>query len=47
MPASLHRPRSGGVDLKTAPQPQAERVHRFVYLSEGFATTLLVVTGNA
>lgn len=46
MLAPLYRSRPGGFDLKPASQPQARRINDFIYLSEGFSNSFLVVTGE-
>lgn len=46
MLAPLYRSRPGGFDLKPASQPQARRINEFIYLSEGFSNSFLVVTGE-
>ena len=40
----LYRSRPGGFAIKPASQPEAKRINEFVYLSEGFSNTFLVVT---
>jgi alkyl sulfatase BDS1-like metallo-beta-lactamase superfamily hydrolase len=44
MPDPLYRSRPGGFDIKPASQPQAGRITDFIYLSEGFSNSFLVVT---
>lgn len=40
----LYRTRPGGFDIQPAQQPQAKRINDFIYLSEGFSNSFLVVT---
>jgi alkyl sulfatase BDS1-like metallo-beta-lactamase superfamily hydrolase len=40
----LYRSRPSGFDLKPASQPEARRINDFIYLSEGFSNSFLVVT---
>ncbi|MBI4518009.1 MAG: MBL fold metallo-hydrolase [Deltaproteobacteria bacterium] len=42
----LYRSRPGGFDIQPASQPAARRINDFVYLSEGFSNSFLVITGE-
>jgi alkyl sulfatase BDS1-like metallo-beta-lactamase superfamily hydrolase len=42
--APVYRSRPGGFEIRAACQPEARRVHDFVYLSEGLSNSFLVVT---
>ena len=44
MPDPLYRSRPGGFDIKPASQRQARRINAFIYLSEGFSNSFLVIT---
>ena len=44
MPAPLYRSRPGGFAIRPAAQPAARRINDFVYLSEGFSNSFLVLT---
>lgn len=45
MPDPLYRSRPGGFDIRPAAQSVARRINDFIYLSEGFSNSFLVVTG--
>ncbi len=40
----LYKTRPGGFDIQPAQQPRARRINDFIYLSEGFSNSFLVVT---
>lgn len=40
----LYKSRPGGFDLRPAQQPSARRINDFIYLSEGFSNSFLVLT---
>ena len=42
----LYRTRPGGFDIQPAQQPRARRINDFIYLSEGFSNSFLVVTST-
>jgi len=44
MPEPLYRSRPGGFEIKPASQPVARRINDFIYLSEGFSNSFLVLT---
>jgi hypothetical protein len=44
MPNPLYRSRPGGFDIKPAGQAAARSINDFIYLSEGFSNSFLVVT---
>lgn len=42
----LYRSRPGGFDIRPASQPAAQRITDFIYLSEGFSNSFLVLTAE-